>query len=167
LSGLTQVVTQDGTGEQTIIWGIPGYGLAMVEPAFTGTITDFHFSTVANTETGVRYGILATLQTLGLQTTETRFQNVTDGVLWNRVISADGYSVDFYAPAGTALNSGDQFFVNIDFTPNPSVGGLSLDDLYFTAHYTSSPVPEPSTWLLLGTGFAGLTAYRLRKRAQN
>jgi hypothetical protein len=158
---LTQVTTQDGTGAQTIIWGIPGYDRGTVSPSFSGTITDFHFSTLAEPGTDDRYQILATSQTLGGLTTETRFDNVTGNVLWNRIISADGFSVDFIAPSIAAgLHSGDSFFVNIDFTPNPSVEGLSEDDLFFTAHFTGTAVPEPMTLLLLGFGLLGLAGTR-------
>ncbi len=160
----TQVATQDGTGEPTLIWGIPGYGLGETGSAFTGFVTDFHFKTLPEPGTTDQYGILATSQSLGGLTTENRFQveGTAGSVLWNRVISADGFSVDFFAPSAAAyIQSGTQFFVNIDFTPNPSILGFSVDDLFFEANYTTVPVP-PAVWLF-GSGLLGLVGFRFRK----
>jgi hypothetical protein len=163
---VTQVATQDGTGEQTLIWGVPGYGLGETSSTFTGIVTDFHFSTLPEPGTGDQYKILATSQSLGGTTTETRFQveGTSGSLLWNRVISADGYSVDFVAPSiSSGIKSGTEFFVNIDFTPNPSITGLSLDDLYFQAHYSGTAVPLPPSVWLFGSGLLGLVGFRFRK----
>jgi hypothetical protein len=157
---VTGVFPQDVTTTPILIWGIPGYGLGSVSPSFSGTLTDFHFSTTAEPGTGDQYKILQTTQSLGGTTTETRFDDVAAGVLWTAVFSADGYSVDFFSPSTAAnLTSGDAFWVNIAFAPPPSVTGLSEDDLYFTAHFTGvAGVPEPATLLLLGFGLFGLGA---------
>jgi len=156
------VTTLSGPSGATIIWGIPGIGLGVTSATFTGVITDFHFSTLPEPITNDQYQISPTSQSLGGFTYETRFENDSTSVLWNRMISADGFSVDFYAPSlADAIQSGTSFFVNIAFTPDASLSGLSLDDLYFTANYTT--VPLPGAVYLLGSGLVGLLGYRGRK----
>jgi len=148
----------------TWVWGIPGYGFGTVAPVFTGLITDFHFSTLPEPGTTEQFKIAATSQSLGGLTTETRFQNDSDSVLWTRSISADGYSVTFTAPSiAASISPGESFFVNIQLS-DPS-GLLGLDDFFWTANYTGvgSPVPVPPSMILLGTGLFGFVGFARRK----
>jgi hypothetical protein len=65
----------------------------------------------------------------------------------------------------TGFNAGQFNLVLGDFTNARNGGSFSisqsLDQRSLFLNFT--PVPEPSTWLLLGTG-AGVLAFRLRRR---
>jgi hypothetical protein len=68
--------------------------------------------------------------------------------------------VDFYAPAGFQLTSGEQYFVNVVFNQRNLTGAKNtgLDATF------SGSVPETSTWAMLGIGFAGIGMLGMTKR---
>ncbi|MBV8105662.1 MAG: hypothetical protein JO223_13750 [Hyphomicrobiales bacterium] len=68
-------------------------------------------------------------------------------------------SVEFFAPMGSMLTSGDHFFVNVVFDEKNLTGKNTL----FLAYFTTS-VPEVSTWAMLGIGFAGIGVLGLSRR---
>ena len=71
------------------------------------------------------------------------------------VVAVSPTEVEFFAPAGAALNPGDNFFVNVMFTKavDPTTVG-------FIASYSSSPVPLPPSVLLMAPGLLGLVGLR-------
>ena len=134
-------------------WGIPGLGRGILSWNGPVPIHDFHI-TFTDLPAGVVIDSVPEPQGPGGSDDSTRFSNLGDLVLWDRVIS--GNQVAFYAPdMSAALDPGDGFFVNVVFT------GLTPGGVAFEASYTV--IPEPSTWALLG---AGLLALAVRRRAK-
>ena len=90
--------------------------------------------------------------------TGTRFYDATQGQFWNANIVSP-QEVDFTAPAGSRINPGDQFFVNVTFT-----GPVNVDKFSFAGLWTDvGGVPEPGTWAMMIAG-VGLLGATLRRR---
>jgi len=53
---------------------------------------------------------------------------------------------------------------NIDVTVTAGEWSLRLDQSILMMDYTSAPIPEPGTFILLGSGLLGLGAFRFRRR---
>ena len=86
----------------------------------------------------------------------TRFSNLADLELWNRVIDADGLGVSFFATGTSSLENGESFFVNVVFT------GAYTAPIAFTASWTGQGVPEPGTLALLLIGASAVVMRRQR-----
>jgi hypothetical protein len=84
-------------------------------------------------------------------------------VEWTPVFSnpTDAHEVDFFAPAGSSLTYGEQYFVNVVMTNGLTSGANAGFSAVFTA------VPEPSTWamMLVGIGGVGATMRMARRKA--
>jgi hypothetical protein len=140
-------------------WGIPGLGLGTLLWAGPVPITDFNI-----TFSGLPEGVVidsTPAPGVGGYDESTRFDNDTVDVLWNRLISGDTVSFIAQNESGTLL-PGQAFFVNVAFT-----GPIDLENLSFEAQYTTSTVPEPSTFLLLGAGLAGVGLLRRKFKSQS
>jgi hypothetical protein len=109
-------------------WGIPGLGAGTLSWGGPVAIHDFHI-TFTDLPPGVAINPLPPPGGPGGSDDSTRFSNLGDLVLWDRVIS--GNQVSFYAPdMSAALDPGDGFFVNVVFT------GLTPGGVTFEASYT-------------------------------
>ena len=91
--------------------------------------------------------------------------------------------IQLSASVGTALNAGTESFILSDGGSGYFVGLISTDSFstasigfaadgeinfaYNVDDITTAAVPEPSTFLLLGTGVLGLIAYRRKRHAAN
>ena len=67
--------------------------------------------------------------------------------------------VDFFAPAGTSLTAGQDYFVNVVFDN----GDISGSNSGFSAVFSGGGVPEISTWAMMLLG-VGVTGANLRRR---
>jgi hypothetical protein len=135
-------LTWRSEGLDNAIWGIPGAFLGSVAWPSNTSVTDFHITfndrtVVANDQ--VKFMI---------QLAE----------VWTPVVN--GNTVDFFAPAGTSLDFGELFFVNVRYSGDP--GSVTFEAHWTTADATA--VPVPATLLLLGSAVAGLVAVRARRR---
>ena len=78
------------------------------------------------------------------------------GQPWD-VESLTANSITFQAPDGEVLTNGDPFFINIFFTGGDPAGAS------FSGEWETSPVPEPNSLLLMGSGVLGIMAVLRRK----
>ncbi len=142
------------------VWGTPGLGdgNATYDNMVSDTpATDFQISFV-----GFGLSINQTLSP-GLPsdyTEYTRFESYTGGqfVAWTPVYDG-GKNITFYAPAGVSLTNGAEYFVNVLFNQKTFSG----KNAGFTAGF-SAAVPETSTWVMFGLGFAAVSAAGVSRR---
>nr|MBI3611699.1 PEP-CTERM sorting domain-containing protein [Nitrospirota bacterium] len=69
--------------------------------------------------------------------------------------SHQGYEQSFFAPLGFTLSF---------FDAAPGMGGAGWSSLLSNGVTVTGAVPEPGTVLLLGSGLAGLAAWRMRRK---
>ena len=118
---------------------------------------------------------------LALEIGRTAGGAVNDRLTGNGVLSLTGAAVTFsLLPGSLPLQVGDAFTVlsssgnglaltGDTFTFDPSLSGYTFSQAQTTAGYTltvTGAVPEPSTWLLLGTGGLALLAARITRKAR-
>lgn len=158
--------TWQATNTPAASWGEPGLGAGVltfnplnVSSGAGSFANEFDFTFLK----GVN-GVIDTTPAAGpggFETT-TRFVDNTTGTLWTPVY-VSSKQVDFIAPAGTQLNAGDSFFVNVAFT-----GAVDTEQFSFAGLWTDvggAGVPEPATWAMMLVGLAGLgAALRLSRR---
>ena len=115
-------------------------------------------------------------------TTTTSYDNYTTDqikaigqvAIWDIVISSAAFSGGYYSAAQTLINTiyagatNKDAFVN-DWLLAVSPSGGTLGDVKnyqnFLVKATATPVPEPGTMFLFGTGLAGLAAVSRRRRS--
>jgi hypothetical protein len=140
-------------------WGSPGLGAGTTD-LYNGSVaaTDFHISFVFDPPTGTHISYAAS-PFAGGYNEATRFDVCSPTcVEWTVGADSDANQVNFYAPAGSALHPGDQYFVNVIMNNGASDGS----NTGFTAFFTYDTVPEPVSLALLG---AGLAAFGFRRRS--
>jgi hypothetical protein len=126
----------------------PFFEVLWPAPPTPQDITDFHI-----TFTGLPAGVKISRASVFLQLTPS-----TDE--WPSARSNNNHTITFTAPPGLSLNSGDNFSSLIALTP-----GDGLNSVHFTGAWSSpTPIPEPSSLLLFGSGLLLLVLIVSRKQ---
>ena len=123
-------------------WGSPGIGAGVAPSNETVPVTDFEITFASPIDSN----------------TATQFVSTTGG-RWTAVFDpATPDSVAFVALAGTVLDPGQDYFVNIFLLPGDGVSGEA-----FSGAWTGSAVPEPASLALLVSALFGFGLARRRK----
>jgi hypothetical protein len=147
-------------------WGSPGVGQSFTPYVGATPAMDFEitFPDLLIDPSQIPVGI--TSDCAGREAGGTTFcQDLTEWtVSFNPAV--DPHSIAFFAPVGTSIPSGDEYFVNI-FLENPTPNGSLPTSVSFTGGWTAEPaaVPEPASMLLVGSGVTWVLARRKKGRA--
>jgi hypothetical protein len=151
----------DSPGAGYSVWGMPGLGLLTVPYKDDTPATDFEITFVPFVSASINF---TPSPFSGGYNEFTRFDSCNssggDCVDWTTV-AVNSLAVSFFAPPGTQLTAGDDFFVNVVFNQT-DVSGFNSG---FLAVFTTN-VPELPTWAMFGIGFAGIGLVGLSRRGK-
>jgi hypothetical protein len=89
-------------------------------------------------------------------------QDTTTGKIWNAAISLASQRVTLDAPAGTQLNAGDLYALDINFAGAADPSTFSFAALWSDSPTSNTSVPEPTTLSLFGVAALALVVMRRR-----
>ena len=137
-------------------WGTPGLGDGEVPYGSATPAVDFEITFLLPIGSTADISEIPSPSPNGYNET-TRF--TAGGVAWTPVFVGPN-QVDFFAPTGTQLVRGEDYFVNVVFDQR----GLNGSNSGFSAVFSEASVPEISTWAMMLVGVAGLGATLRRRR---
>jgi hypothetical protein len=153
-----------GVGTHVMIGGIRD-GSEMIDVLAATTWADFTTHTnqhVTHTSNGAEWyynggslGFAGLGDTIFQNQADTNGLSERDRLSWHT--NGPGGFIGEYNVAPTAVRFGWRAGDNLGLN-----GSSEWDKIVFTANL--APVPEPSTWLLMGTGLVGLLGYAWRRR---
>jgi hypothetical protein len=156
------------TGGLDFGWGSPGVDQSVTPYDETTAATDFEISFPGFALDPAQIPIGSSDACAGRGTGGTTFCAIPGalGVLWTPSFDpSHPDTIAFFAPPGTSLAPGENYFVNIFLLgalpkADPLTGIVPFS---FSGEWTTEVTPEPGSLLLLGTGLA-FCARRLRRK---
>jgi len=110
----------------------------------------------------IKIDFILPMSAVGLDVTRTKNQSIAMSLYDSNDISLETYTWSGSVPFFIGLNNGVSNVAYVKIFSNGD--DLDIDNLIYQTDIHSSPVPEPATLLLLGSGLMGLVGFRRNRK---